>query len=57
MTHHTVEMKGNWTRAWPNQAISLLDCVFQGDESVLQLVPLIDYLDLPRKLQAKEFLT
>lgn len=27
-------MKGNWTRAWPNQNISLLDCVFKNDESV-----------------------
>lgn len=34
MTRYTVEMQGNWTRAWPNQPIPFLDCVFNGDESV-----------------------
>lgn len=29
-----VEMQGNWTRAWPSQQITLLDCSFKGDETV-----------------------
>ena len=27
-------MRGNWSRAWPEEEIHLLDCVFKGDESV-----------------------
>ncbi|MCI2430768.1 hypothetical protein LM602_00830 [Candidatus Acetothermia bacterium] len=34
MTRYTVEMHGNWTRAWPSEPITFLDCVFQGEESI-----------------------